>query len=246
MVPRAGFEPATFRLGGGRSILLSYRGPIPTRMELANSHHRNGGADGSRTHDLSSAIAALSQLSYRPLRDKFIILILSTSSLVAKDIRLMNDSTFKIRSAREGDIDAIVDFNIALAEESEGRALDRQQVYRGVQAFIRQPDRGLYWVAVEGERILGQIGLTYEWSDWRDGMFWWIQSVYVHPEARGKGVFRKLFDKVRREAHHTKDVCGLRLYVEKDNKKAISIYQSIGLELTTYRVMEQEWAAQED
>jgi GNAT superfamily N-acetyltransferase len=147
--------------------------------------------------------------------------------------------TLSVRRATTADVDCVCEFNRLLALESEGKALDHGSLWPGVGAVLADPVKGLYYLAQEEDRILGQIGLTFEFSDWRNGWFWWIQSVYVRPEARRRGVFRTLFEHVRRAAECDTSVIGLRLYVENDNAAAHATYQNLGLQWTTYRVMEQ-------
>ena len=127
-----------------------------------------------------------------------------------------------MRDALPGDRPAIVDFNARLARETEGKALDPAVLARGVEAALADPDRRLrYWVAElePGGPVVGQAAISREWSDWRDGWLWWFQSVYVHPEARGQGVFRALHGHVRALALASADVIGLRLYVEDANER---------------------------
>jgi ribosomal protein S18 acetylase RimI-like enzyme len=146
--------------------------------------------------------------------------------------------TIEIRPATPADIAPVVEFNRLLALESEGKTLDPVVLRRGVTSVLADRAKGLYFLAEENNQPLGQIGVTYEWSDWRDGWFWWIQSVYVVREARRRGVFRELFEHVRRAAQADPQVIGLRLYVERDNVAAHATYRKLGLEWTTYQVME--------
>jgi GNAT superfamily N-acetyltransferase len=146
--------------------------------------------------------------------------------------------TIQVRRATVADVDCVCTFNRLLALESEGKALDPALVRAGVTAVLADPVKGLYFLAQDEATILGQLGLTYEWSDWRNGWFWWIQSVYVRSEARRRGVFRLLLESVRRAALLDPQVIGLRLYVDKDNSAAHATYQKMGLEWTAYQVME--------
>jgi ribosomal protein S18 acetylase RimI-like enzyme len=139
-----------------------------------------------------------------------------------------------IRLAGTGDADVIAEFNYRLAEETEGKVLDREVLARGVAACLSDPVKGLYYLAEEGKQALGQIGLTYEYSDWRAGWFWWIQSVYVRKEFRRQGVFRALYDHVYKAACADPTVIGLRLYVEKDNHAAQRTYLQLGMEDAGY------------
>jgi ribosomal protein S18 acetylase RimI-like enzyme len=144
-----------------------------------------------------------------------------------------------IRRATADDADTIAHFNRQMAEETEGKSLDRETVQNGVQALFDDPSRGFYLVAVRDETIVGSLMITTEWSDWRNGTFWWIQSVYVQPEARRSGVYRALDRAVRRQARDADDVCGLRLYVERDNEAARETYEALGMTKTSYRMYEE-------
>jgi GNAT superfamily N-acetyltransferase len=147
---------------------------------------------------------------------------------------------YVVRAARPTDLEFIVDGNAQIAEESEGRTLDRELLEAGVAAVLADPRKGRYFVADDGEGPVGQLMLTSEWSDWRCGEFWWIQSVYVLPRARGQGVFTLLYHYVRDLATRDPEVCGLRLYVERDNARALSAYRHVGLEDPGYQVLELE------
>jgi GNAT superfamily N-acetyltransferase len=143
-----------------------------------------------------------------------------------------------IRQAGPADAPVIVEFNCALAEESEGKTLDAATLEPGVNAVLADPLKGLYFLAEEDGRPVGQIALTYEWSDWRNGWFWWIQSVYVRKEARRKGVFRALYGHIEEKARRDPEVIGLRLYVEEKNESAQETYFKLGMERTGYFVLE--------
>ena len=149
----------------------------------------------------------------------------------------------RVRDARASDHAVIVEFNARLAEESEGKRLDRAVLDRGVAAALAEPDRLRYWVAEDEEsgRVIGQAAVTREWSDWRDGWLWWLQSVYVHPEHRRRGVFRALYDAIRDSARAEADVIGLRLYVETENARAQETYQALGMKPGGYHVYEDLW-----
>lgn len=155
----------------------------------------------------------------------------------------------QIRRAVPGDRDALVAFNLAMALETEGRELDRDTVNAGVAAVFRPdgrgPDRGFYIVAasLEGSdaetgRVIGGLLITYEWSDWRNGVIWWIQSVYVEPDWRRRGVYRRLYEAVKTEALASGGVAGIRLYVERENATAHAVYENLGMELARYDMYE--------
>ena len=144
----------------------------------------------------------------------------------------------KIRPAKLSDAATITDFNVRMALETENRRLDRARVRRGVRALLQDAAKGTYFLAQEGDRVAGQLGLTMEWSDWRNGNFWWIQSVYVLPECRQRGVFRALYEHVHKLARSRRDVCGLRLYVDADNARAQLAYERLGMMATPYQFFE--------
>ena len=143
-----------------------------------------------------------------------------------------------IRRGRPADADVVADFNRLLALESEGKSLDRAILARGVRAVLGDPARGLYFLAELDGAVVGQLMLTYEWSDWRNGWIWWIQSVYVRGDARRRGVFRALYEHAVAEAQAQPDVVGLRLYVERDNQAAQQTYLRLGMSPTGYLVLE--------
>lgn len=143
-----------------------------------------------------------------------------------------------IRPGTIGDLAVIVEFNNAIAVETEHRQLDIPTLTRGVEALLRDPSKGRYFVAVEGDAIIGQTMFTFEWSDWRNGMFWWIQSVYVRPDKRGSGVFSALYRHVEQLAKQEGGVCGLRLYAEEENVRAHRTYEKLGMMRTGYWVFE--------
>jgi GNAT superfamily N-acetyltransferase len=143
-----------------------------------------------------------------------------------------------IRKARLTDIDVIANFNSRLAWETEKLRLNSTTVSRGVRALLKDAAKGTYFIAEQGGVIVGQLLITYEWSDWRNGNFWWIQSVYVAAEFRQEGVFRALFGHVEKLARSRRDVCGLRLYVEKNNRRAHRAYGRLGMKHTHYEIYE--------
>jgi len=144
-----------------------------------------------------------------------------------------------VRRAVPADAQIIVEFNRLLAEESEGKTLDLAVLRAGVAAALADPHKGPYFLAEENGTPVGQMQVTYEFSDWRNGWFWWIQSVYVRPEGRRKGVFRTLYQHVAAEAKRDPEVIGLRLYVERDNVRAHQTYLGLGMAWTSYLMMEQ-------
>jgi len=145
---------------------------------------------------------------------------------------------FRIRDARASDGDAISSYNIRMAEETEGRTLAPEIIGPGVQALLDDSTKGRYWVAEGGGKVIGQLMVTYEWSDWRNGNIWWIQSVYIHPDWRRKGVFTALYHHVESLAATKPGVIGLRLYVEENNQRAQQTYEALGMTSPSYIVME--------
>lgn len=144
--------------------------------------------------------------------------------------------TVQVRPARRDDIPFLVDANAAMAAETESKTLDRARLQRGVSAVFDEPRRGFYLVAEHAGAVAGCLLITYEWSDWRDGDWWWIQSVYVLPEQRRHGVFRALYRAVEARARATERVIGLRLFVENDNLRAQQTYAALGMEAESYRM----------
>jgi len=143
-----------------------------------------------------------------------------------------------IRGATPADAAIIVEFNRRLAEESEGKSLDVAVLTAGVAAALADPPRkGPYFLAVEDTAVLGQLQITYEWSDWRNGFAWWIQGVYVRPEARRRGVFRALYEHVHQLAKRDPEVIALRLYVDRNNRGAQKTYLEMGMEWMDYLMM---------
>ncbi len=150
--------------------------------------------------------------------------------------------TTHTRAATAGDLDFIAQGNAAMALETEHKLLDPATVHAGVRAAFDDPARGRYFVAEIDGKVVGQLMITFEWSDWRNGVFWWIQSVYVEPPARRLGVFRALYGHVEGLARRTPGVCGLRLYVERDNIQAQRTYLGCGMVDAGYVVMETDYS----
>ena len=147
-----------------------------------------------------------------------------------------------IRAARIDDAAFLAAGNVVMAFESEHKQLDPATVTRGVKAVLDDPSKGRYFVAERHGQAVGQLMVTFEWSDWRNGNFWWIQSVYVLPEARRLGVFRRLFGHLEQLAKADATVCGIRLYVERENARAQATYRHCGLEDAGYVVMEVDYS----
>ena len=150
-----------------------------------------------------------------------------------------------VRFARPEDAATIVAFSAAMALETEGRRLDLDRLYDGTIALLENPDRGFFMVAEleqpDDRQLLGQLMVTYEWSDWRNGAFWWIQSVYVDPAWRRQSVFRRLHETVIATAKTSPNVCGVRLYVEVSNSAAQAVYGRVGLTPSSYAIFETDF-----
>lgn len=144
-----------------------------------------------------------------------------------------------IRIAKREDAAALVEFNQAMAHETEGKNLDSQILTSGVESVFHDERKGFYVVAETEGKIIGGLMITFEWSDWRDGWFWWIQSVYILPEGRGKKFYSRLYDFVKEKARESKEVCGIRLYVEKENTHAQKVYENVGMQASHYLMYEE-------
>ncbi|WP_166824926.1 GNAT family N-acetyltransferase [Thalassoroseus pseudoceratinae] len=146
--------------------------------------------------------------------------------------------SYTIRPGAAEDFSTIADFNIRMALETEDHQLKRELVEPGVQAVLADDRHGQYFVAERDGVVVGCLLITYEWSDWRNGNIWWVQSVYVAPEHRRQGVFRALCEYAEAEAKANPHAVGLRLYVEKDNQTAQTVYEKLGWRRPGYLVME--------
>ena len=144
-----------------------------------------------------------------------------------------------IRHATVEDIDTLVDFNQAMASETEDKVLDKEVLTAGVGHLFDHSEDGFYLIAEMVGRPVGSLLVTYEWSDWRNGRIWWIQSVYTVPERRGQGIYRTLYDRVRQLAKQQGNVRGFRLYAESDNQTAHRTYRAVGMQEARYRMFEQ-------
>lgn len=139
-----------------------------------------------------------------------------------------------VRDATRDDVSFLADCNVAMAYESEKKRLDRDVLTRGIVAVFDHPERGFYLVAEQSGERVGSLLITHEWSDWRNGGWWWIQSVYVMPDARRNGVFSAMYREIDARARASAGVIGLRLYVEKENARAQATYAALGMEPAYY------------
>lgn len=152
----------------------------------------------------------------------------------------------KVRLATTEDAEFLVRGNAEMALETEHLSLDLDRLRDGVHAVFEQPERGVYFLAEMDGRRAGQMLITYEWSDWRNGVFWWIQSVHVQKTLRGQGVFKAIHTHVENRAKSTPGVCGLRLYVENNNIRAQNTYERVGMKRTDYQMFETDFVLLRD
>lgn len=145
-----------------------------------------------------------------------------------------------IRVAKSAEARSLVEFNQAMALETEGKTLNPEILTSGVEAVFKNQDKGFYVVAESAGEIVGGLMVTYEWSDWRNAWFWWIQSVYIMPDFRGKRIYSKLYEFVKSLAREKENVCGFRLYVEKENSNAQKVYEKLGMEASYYLMYEEK------
>ncbi|HEY5730935.1 MAG TPA: N-acetyltransferase [Anaerolineales bacterium] len=153
----------------------------------------------------------------------------------------MSNPPIQIREGRPEDAPIIADYNQRLALETEGKELDSKTVGKGVEQGLLQPDKCRYFIAEVQGSVIGQAMITYEWSDWRNGDLWWIQSVYVHPDYRRQGIFKKLYQHIETLASNDSKVQGLRLYVEEENATGQTVYKKLGMSHAGYHVYEREF-----
>jgi ribosomal protein S18 acetylase RimI-like enzyme len=146
----------------------------------------------------------------------------------------------EIRLAVPADVDALVEFNQAMALETEGKRLNAETLRAGVAAVFGEDRKGFYVVVEDNGIVAAGLMVTSEWSDWRNGWFWWIQSVYVRPERRGAGLYGRMYEFVKAQAAEAGDIRGFRLYVEKENERAQRVYEKLGMERTYYLMYEEE------
>jgi ribosomal protein S18 acetylase RimI-like enzyme len=143
-----------------------------------------------------------------------------------------------IRQAVQDDIDIIAEFNIAMARETEQKTLTPTVIHHGVEYLFKHPEYGFYIVAESDKKVVGCLMITYEWSDWRNALFWWIQSVYILPDYRRQGIYRRMYQYVKNAARN-QNICGFRLYVEKNNRAAQQTYKNLGMQETFYKLYEE-------
>ena len=148
-------------------------------------------------------------------------------------------NNMKIRIASLKDAGAIAEFNKAMALETENKILDSEVLMQGVTSAFKKPELGFYLVAELNNKVVGCLMITTERSDWRNGIFWWIQSVYVHSEHRRCGIYSKMYEHIKTLATDNSQVCGFRLYVDRENEIAQKGYVSLGMKRTNYLLFEE-------
>jgi len=158
---------------------------------------------------------------------------------VPREIR-QDEDLMNIRLAENGEVTALVEFNQAMALETEGKHLDPDTLKSGVSAVFDDPNKGFYVMADLDGEIAGGLLVTYEWSDWRNGWFWYVQSVYILPKHRGQSIYSRLYEFVKELAAERGNICGFRLYVEKENQHAQRVYKTVGMGETHYLMYEEE------
>ncbi len=144
----------------------------------------------------------------------------------------------QVRLSNEYDATVIAEFQIKMANETEGIELDNDTVNKGVESVFRDHQKGKYYVATENDVIVASMLITYEWSDWRNNWVYWLQSVYVLPEKRGKGIFKQMYDYILKQINENNEVAGLRLYVDMTNSAARKVYVKLGMDGDHYQVFE--------
>lgn len=145
-----------------------------------------------------------------------------------------------VRLGRLADAETLAHFNELMAWETEHLELDRERIRAGVKQVLAEPAKGFYLVAESNGAIAGQLMVTYEWSDWRNKWFWWIQSVYILPEGRGQKLYSRMYTFVKERAAEAGNVCGFRLYVETENTHAQKVYEALGMASSHYLMFEEE------
>ncbi|MDN4165633.1 GNAT family N-acetyltransferase [Cytophagales bacterium LB-30] len=143
-----------------------------------------------------------------------------------------------IRSAQEKDLPQLVAFQLAMALETENLQLDPAVLTQGMQAVLSDANKGAYFVAEMEGKVVGSLMITYEWSDWRNGMVWWIQSVFVDKDFRGKGVYKALYTHIQDLVKADEKIRGIRLYVDKTNTSAQAVYKKLGMNGEHYATFE--------
>ncbi len=143
-----------------------------------------------------------------------------------------------VRLATASDIPSLIEFQLAMAWETENLTLDKVTLSKGIESLFHDPAKGNYYVTQENEVVIGCLMITYEWSDWRNGNVLWVQSVYIHKQHRAKGVYKKMYQYIQELVKNSADFRGIRLYVDKTNLDAQKVYQQLGMDGEHYQVFE--------
>lgn len=147
-------------------------------------------------------------------------------------------NTITIDNAKHSDLHLLVDFQMKMAMETEGLELDKAVLEKGITSVLDDPSKARYFVARRGDALAGMLMITLEWSDWRNGWVWWIQSVYVAQEFRKEGIFATLYSHIKEIVTKSEDIRGIRLYVDKRNVRAQKVYEAIGMTGEHYATFE--------
>ncbi len=150
----------------------------------------------------------------------------------------MRDRNLIIRQASPADVNSIVAFQLEMAQETENRVLNPAVVDKGVASVLHDSGRGQYFIAELNGQVVGSLLITYEWSDWRNAYFWWIQSVYIDPTSRRRGIYSAMHNHILCMARSDRSVCGVRLYVDQMNKAGKATYSSLGMRKSRYDLYE--------
>ena len=143
-----------------------------------------------------------------------------------------------VRLATRDDVKSIVDFNRSMAMETENISLDKAVITQGVEAIFDNSKHGFYIVCELEDKVRACLMISYEWSDWRNGLFWWIQSVFVQKEFRQQGLYKSMYDFIKTKADLSEGIAGIRLYVDQNNTKAQSVYTKLGMIKSNYQLFE--------
>jgi GNAT superfamily N-acetyltransferase len=192
-------------------------------------------------------VRTLTEAYARPIREREteILIIVKADHSCPKMEPSEGLTNLRVRRAHWNDIPVITEHNRAMAWETERKVLDPEQARSGVESVLKDPGKGFYLVILLDGSLIGQCMVTFEWSDWRNGNFWWVQSVYVAEEYRKKGVFNRLFQELEHLARNEADTVGLRLYVEEGNTIAQEAYRHLGMSETAYCIFEKEFRKEE-
>ena len=191
-----------------------------------------------RRHEADFCLRSSQSLATQPLLNAHNLKKITNFDHQTTNKQMRQTNNYEIAVGSVADIATIAQFQVDMALESEGTTLDAEQVLQGVTAAMNDSNRGRYFVARIGGQVIGSLMITREWSDWHNGWYWWVQSVYVVPEHRGKGVFRAIYAKVK-ELAAAEGVAQIRLYADRNNISAHKVYEKVGMEQCHYLMYEQ-------